>query len=1265
MVKKIIEKDIFYILIIFLFGFLSISWFKGQYLVNPGDTNFSLNPPNDLLRSLFWWDHQQELGRADYFASFKIFTYNLFLFLLFKTGFSIYSCQKILFYLIFTFSGIGAYFLIKYLLSFSEFKHKQISGLIGANFYMINTYLLQLKWGSGYLMGLFFYAFFPFLILMWFKGKECRNFKFIFYMSLFFLFSLPSLTNPAYIGPFLVIIVLDLLLEFLKNIKKRIKLIYFLKYFLISFLINGIIFTFWILATLLGSFSGYQHFIKSTVLFKQEVTSSSFSSILNLFRNLGDWGFWGKYREDFYYPYSPIYNKWLFILVSFIILFLIFLNLIFLKKQNRETKYFTLFFWVVFLIGIFLSKGIHEPFDQVNQWLLNKFLIFKGFRMAYEKFGPLICISNSILISYSLTLILFLIKRRYIKHIFIFFSFFLVNLYGWPFWTGDVWREETKNLPGFRFKIPNYYEEIRSFLEKQKINFKILSLPDNAVEVPGIIILNLESGLYGGADPLARLISLPIYYLDKFNFDNYREINSSLYYFYLDNPESFALFLKRFSGFLNTKYIFLREESTNKVYLNIRPAYFIKPFIDKFFILERNFDRVAIYKTEDKNFLPHFYISKRIIYSNGKTDNLKEIIELSDDELRLGIYLENSKLKTQNSKLENGEILEKANEILIVGELKNGIDKDYWEKLENFKSKVSFPYVRHKPNSLGWKLAKIKENYEEWKVRKNSEKLIDKKLFFAGKRISELVKFTDDIDNLLIIEEWKKKFEETREEVEKLESQEIKKEQIIKLRAYFERHQEEIKKLKDLKIETFKNWKETFEEIDKKIAKFEGKFDLNELDYVLEIPKEGEYTLYLEIPNSKIQVPNKEENKGLENFGIGEIEIDGEKIEIENFQINEEWIELGKIKLEEGEHKLKLYLLEGINLVGKDWQKLKDVETKEEGVFFEKQGFFPEAKDLVFQPINDWQSGEFYYLSFEYKTEGGRLGLGIVEEKRIYEEEKERIRKEKIFEKKLTSGEFSEENDWQKFERVFQADNEAVGAEIYFYSEPETGKIARVEFRNLQIKKVREPKVILRKRLQIPNSEFQIPKITFIKVNPTKYKIKIEEAKTPYTLVFSESFHEGWKIYLKEAQSAKGKAQNLKFKDLRDVVVGMIGKIGEKVTDLFLDNRGYGEEVASYFDGEIKEGTHRMTFLEPAAFETWGKKSIAEERHYLVNGYANSWYITPEDVGGAENYELIVEFWPQRFFYIGLGISLLTFAGCLSYLGYDFISNLKNKNEKN
>ena len=159
----------------------------------------------------------------------------------------------------------------------------------------------------------------------------------------------------------------------------------------------------------------------------------------------------------------------------------------------------------------------------------------------------------------------------------------------------------------------------------------------------------------------------------------------------------------------------------------------------------------------------------------------------------------------------------------------------------------------------------------------------------------------------------------------------------------------------------------------------------------------------------------------------------------------------------------------------------------------------------------------------------------------------------------------------------------------------------------------------LKKRAQATDSKLQVPNITFIKINPTKYRIKVEGAKEPYTLVFSESFHQGWKAYISKAQN------------------------------------DYGKTVASYFDGQIKEGTHRNIFLDRNTFETLGKKPIPEEKHSLVNYYANSWYITPEDSGGSENYEIIIEFWPQRLFYMGLFISGSTLIGCLSILIYSYL----------
>jgi hypothetical protein len=78
----------------------------------------------------------------------------------------------------------------------------------------------------------------------------------------------------------------------------------------------------------------------------------------------------------------------------------------------------------------------------------------------------------------------------------------------------------------------------------------------------------------------------------------------------------------------------------------------------------------------------------------------------------------------------------------------------------------------------------------------------------------------------------------------------------------------------------------------------------------------------------------------------------------------------------------------------------------------------------------------------------------------------------------------------------------------------------------------------------------------------------------------------------------------------------------------------------------------------------------------MANGYANSWIINTEEICGAENskcvqnpdgtydFEMVVEFWPQRLFYLGLFISGATLFGCVGYLSYDYAKSRRKKKKK-
>lgn len=141
-----------------------------------------------------------------------------------------------------------------------------------------------------------------------------------------------------------------------------------------------------------------------------------------------------------------------------------------------------------------------------------------------------------------------------------------------------------------------------------------------------------------------------------------------------------------------------------------------------------------------------------------------------------------------------------------------------------------------------------------------------------------------------------------------------------------------------------------------------------------------------------------------------------------------------------------------------------------------------------------------------------------------------------------------------------------------------------------------------------PDLGFRVPeaqetRVRFKKINPTRYIVDVE-AERPFWLVLNESFYEGWKGYI------KNRAKRIELKD-----------------------------------------------------------------HALVNGYANGWYVDTNTVlvsespvpGGAQGvkqgkrFQIVLEFYPQRLFEIGLLISGLTLLGCISYLGYDVAKRSRSR----
>ena len=624
--SKIWDKriEIIFILLILIIGLISITWFRGNYLIKGGDSFVTLSPSFALKESSQVW--APWATGVPFPLNVLGFFFNLQMIFLESLGISLVTQQKILYYVFFTIGGLGMYALFSTLVTG---ENKQIGSLGAALFYMMNPYALSVIWGRQ--TGAFLtYGLMPVFLALFIKGLFSKKgyFEYLFSILTIWLLVPISMSNPGFWLPIWMVLFSFLFFFVAINRDNKTVILYALRFF-------GLLVLFWLFLNLwwILPLSFMVRDVYGTVVLSGEPASifqwTSLTAVLvNSLRLLGDWTIYAKYGPDPYFSWASIYFTPFFILISFIPPLLA-LGSPFFKSMRK----YVLFFAALAIVGLFLIKGPQAPLGWLNTLWFKILPFSEAFRSTYEKLGIVVALSYAFLIGVTISGIFGYLRSR-LKNVRIkFFKpmpvLFLILIFtilycvlAFPFWTGEIIWAGGSVRPSLRIQVPEYYYEAAEWFEKQGKNFRILYLPS----LPeGGVAYNWEYG-YFGSDPLdqyffnAGMIGVSLTGNSAVD-EIQRQIKNSL------SKNNNTPQIGKLLALVNIKHILLHNDF-NLEYTHATPLKHLQSILSilnsqKEIHFEKSFRKLDFYKISDEYFLPHIYpASGNATIVTGNTNSL-------------------------------------------------------------------------------------------------------------------------------------------------------------------------------------------------------------------------------------------------------------------------------------------------------------------------------------------------------------------------------------------------------------------------------------------------------------------------------------------------------------------------------------------------------------------------------------------------------------------------------------------------------------------
>ena len=767
-------------------------------------------------------------------------------------------------------------------------------------------------------------------------------------------------------------------------------------------------------------------------------------------------------------------------------------------------------------LGVFLAKGATSPFGYPYIFGFSNFFPLGVLRNPFEKMGILIPFTYAILIPLGIEWYLENTGRKFklfsrLSIAVILVLILIVNL--WPMWLGKIFGKYEKLA---FVQVPNSYIKADEYIKNQQKTGRILHLP---LTISESATYNWEYGYNGVESSQLYFNSLP-------------SISRGLNTGKVDDA------LSALSQIFNLDPI--KEDKVVEL---------LQAFNIRFLVLHKDMEWRGGYLTDPKK-LEVILNSFKFITKKGEFGDL-DVYEINDNIYREKIYYTEDPYHIvpgeENSywpwliKNSSGDIIYNINKAEPQTQHKGFIvlPKDVYSYIpyDNLSDSVidELPAVKFLPNSFFYPFIKLKEGVLLF-IMPETEKF-QYRMTIAGKRIAEAYKVKQKNLNMpisSILSDYNSELPELKSMIltrkgaglangqiplESIFAKHLKTLELIKTKTNSDEEQRAIEDTKNRLIETLK---------DSNIMPYFKVSEANSLPafgrqiFRFSIPVSGTYELLQAHQNSKDVYPNKLSKL---NFQVDDI------VESLNSNLDNEFLSFGKVNFDNGFHEISIGYQLSQNLINSTTDLIKNGNITVDGGEIAIESAQHDVSSVEYQ-IKPVTGGGWYQLSFEAWIKlGDKFKVRLIQDSDPVDPSK---KEEKLYSFNKIYSREAYNNYWNKYTVDLHIRPTTQKASIEFIVEPWDDcnvvlikkilcniKSIRIPFehpgisvfKNITIQRQLKNPIFLRSVTNSEDNKNLIDTVAFSQKSAILYSGKFS-AKKPGYLIFSETFHPGWKLEL-------------------------------------------------------------------------------------------------------------------------------------------------------